>query len=204
MGMDESGGQCDQFRSSRLRWLKNDVVLGVLLNSRTATFWGQIFGLASIVKSSMVAEILKETKFNSSTFLPAGTNILHLRVSELLNLAFVFMYDKISSSVVWGCRRDTYRCLCVSKSLSYFGLWLFLVAGLATADSPEDDVFVPNLTEGLRAVGLNVVLFSFLGWSALSSSATSEKTLLLVAAMATMDGVVGVCCWSCCCCWPLI
>lgn len=100
-------GCCDQSRPPTFRWLKNDVDLGVSLNSLTATFWGQISGFDMTEKSSIVVEILNDTKFNSSTFLPAGTNILHLKSSMLLSFTFVFMNDKISSSVVRGCKRET-------------------------------------------------------------------------------------------------
>lgn len=113
-GMDES--RCyrcygDHFRPVGFRWLKNDddEDLGVLLNSRTPTFCGQTgqtSGLTRIAKSSIEADTLNETKFRSSTFLLAGTNNLHLMSLMLLNLTFVLMNDKISSSVVWGWRRS--------------------------------------------------------------------------------------------------
>lgn len=109
MAMDESRCDGDHFRPAEFRWLKNDddEDLGMLLNSRTPTFWGQTSGQTRTAKSSIVEETLNETKFSPSTFLPAGTNNLHLMSSMLLSLTFDLMNVKISSSVVWGWRRET-------------------------------------------------------------------------------------------------
>lgn len=173
----------DQFLATDGRLTKNDDVLGLLLNSRTDTFWGHMPGLERISKSSLVVDTLNETKLSSSRFLPAATSFLHFNASMLLSFVFDLMKFKISSSEVCGWRRETNKCLHEMRSTS--GLWLdFVDAGRATAVSPTAVAKVPNRAGGFRDLATFEILLTLRGCSegCVSSSETSEYTRLFVTA----------------------